>query len=259
MRVQGKGPNAAILVAVARAARGAGAAAYLVGGAVRDLLLSRDPVDLDVALEGPAGSAEAAVAALSSEPGWRGRARHESFGTATLEAPSGRRVDLAVTREERYPHPGSLPVVSPGVSIGSDLARRDFTIHAMAVPLGPRGIDGPLIDHEAKGHRVELVGTEALAGGPAHHLRVTLKSGAVRHVWVDAATGLVVRTVATRTVRRREVAIETTFGDFRETGGVTFARSIETSVRERPQRLRIVVESVEVNPALDEARFRMPR
>ena len=81
----------------------------------------------------------------------------------------------------------------------------------------------------------------------------------MRHVWVDAATGLVVRTSSTRKLRGHEVVLETVFGDYRETAGVAFARSIETAVRGRPQRLRIVVESVEVNPALDEARFRMPR
>jgi len=120
-------------------------------------------------------------------------------------------------------------------------------------------IEGPLVDWKAKGHAVELVGKESLPGGPAHRLKVTLKSGAVRHLWVDAATGLVVRTASTRAVRGREVAIETTLGDFRETGGVTFARSIETGVPGRPRRLRIVVESVEVNPALDDTRFRTPR
>ena len=129
---------------------------------------------------------------------------------------------------------------------------------AAALAAEQADIEGPLVDWKAKGHRVELVGTEALPGGPAHQLKVTLKSGAVRHVWVDAATGLVVRTASTRAVRGREVAFETTFGDFRETGGVTFARSIETGVRGRPRRLRIVVESVEVNPALDDTRFRMP-
>ena len=67
---------------------------------------------------------------------------------------------------------------------------------------------------------MELVGQEALPGGPAHRLKVTLKTGAVRHVWVDAATGLVVRTASTRTLRGREVTLETTFGDYRETGGV---------------------------------------
>jgi hypothetical protein len=128
-----------------------------------------------------------------------------------------------------------------------------------AVTAEQADIDGPLVDWKAKGHSVELVGSEALPGGPAHRLKVTLKSGGVREVWVDAATGLVVRTLAKRTLRGREVVLETTFGDYRETGGVAFARSIETGVPGRPRRLRIAVESVETNVPLDDARFRMPR
>jgi hypothetical protein len=120
-------------------------------------------------------------------------------------------------------------------------------------------IDGPLVDWKPKGHRVELVGTEALPGGRAHHLKVVLKSGGERDVWVDATTGLVVKTVSTRIWRGREVPIELTFADYRESGGVTFPRSLETGVPGRPRRLHIVVESVEVNPVLDDARFRMPR
>jgi hypothetical protein len=120
-------------------------------------------------------------------------------------------------------------------------------------------IDGPLVDWRAKGNRVELVGTDTVRGGRAHHLKVVLKSGAEREVWVDAATGLVVKTVSTRVWRGRAVSLETTFGDYRETGGVEFARSIETGAPGHPRRLHITVESVEVNPALDDARFRMPR
>jgi hypothetical protein len=62
-----------------------------------------------------------------------------------------------------------------------------------------------------------------------------------------------------RTLRGHEVALETDFGDYRKTSGVAFARSIESGVPGRPQRLRIVVESVEVNVPLDPDRFRMPR
>jgi len=120
-------------------------------------------------------------------------------------------------------------------------------------------IDGPLVDWKAKGHAVELVGKEVLPGGPAYRLKVTLKSGAVRHVWVDAASGLVVRTLSMRTLRGHEVALETVSGDYRETGGVAFARSIETGVPGRPRRLRILVETVEVNIPIDDSRFRMPR
>jgi hypothetical protein len=120
-------------------------------------------------------------------------------------------------------------------------------------------IEGPLVDWKAKGHKVELVGTASLPGGPAHELKVTLESGAVRRVFVDAATGFIVRMESTRRVRGHDVALETEFGDYRKTDGVAFPHSIEGSARGRPNRLRIVVDSVEVNPRLDESRFKMPR
>jgi len=127
-----------------------------------------------------------------------------------------------------------------------------------AVAAEQADIEGPLVDWKAKGHRVELAGKDPLPGGPAQRLQLTLKSGATRQVWLDAATGLVVRTLAMRTLRGREVALETDFGDYRQTSGVAFARSIETGVPGRPRRLRIVVESVEVNVPLDPDRFQMP-
>lgn len=135
----------ALLGSVAREGRAAGVEAYLVGGALRDVLLGRDPVDLDVALEGPVRAAVTLVSALQGL-GWACEARHDRFGTARLRAPSGERLDLAVTREETYAHPGALPVVKPGVPIVRDLARRDFTVHAMARRLGPGGFDDPILD-----------------------------------------------------------------------------------------------------------------
>ena len=50
----------------------------------------------------------------------------------------------------------------------------------------------------------------------------------------------------------------TTFGDYREMAGVLIAHSIEISVKGRPRRIRVVVEKIEIDPALDDARFRMP-
>ena len=120
-------------------------------------------------------------------------------------------------------------------------------------------IEGPLVDWKAKGHKVELVGKASLPGGPAHELKVTLKSGAVRRVFVDAATGFIVRVESTRRVRGHDVALETDFGDYRKVDGVAFPHSIDGSARGRPNRLRIVVDTVEVNPKIDESRFTMPR
>lgn len=107
---------------------------YLVGGAVRDLLLGRDRADVDLVVEGDA-------AALAERLG-AGGVSHERFATAKVEL-DGHEVDIASARSETYAHPGALPEVSPAATIEADLARRDFTINAMAVPLDgePRLID----------------------------------------------------------------------------------------------------------------------
>jgi tRNA nucleotidyltransferase (CCA-adding enzyme) len=102
------------------------APAYLVGGAVRDLLLGRGGADLDVAIEGDA-------AALTDLPGFS-LERDALFLTGRLEQDDVK-IDVAQTRAENYPRPGALPEVRPA-SIDEDLARRDFTINAMAFPLG---------------------------------------------------------------------------------------------------------------------------
>jgi tRNA nucleotidyltransferase (CCA-adding enzyme) len=102
-------------------------AVYLVGGAVRDLLLARPLVDIDLAIEGDA--AEIMPRAL---PGAKVTA-HARFGTATARV--GRvRIDAASTRTDTYVRPGALPKVAPA-SIDEDLRRRDFTMNALALRL----------------------------------------------------------------------------------------------------------------------------
>ncbi|HEU4760449.1 MAG TPA: hypothetical protein VFT91_10785 [Dehalococcoidia bacterium] len=114
-------------------------ALYLVGGAVRDLLLGADTLDLDLTLEGDAPSlAREAAAALGARC-----VVHPAFLTATLKG-EGFVLDLATARTETYARPGALPAVSPA-SIREDLLRRDFTVNATALPLtGPRR--GHLVD-----------------------------------------------------------------------------------------------------------------
>jgi tRNA nucleotidyltransferase (CCA-adding enzyme) len=103
--------------------------AWLVGGAVRDLLLGAHTVDLDVAIE---GDAREVARELATRVG--GEAiEHERFSTATVRA-DGLTVDLASTRRETYAEPGALPEVEPA-SLDEDLARRDFSVNAMAASL----------------------------------------------------------------------------------------------------------------------------
>jgi hypothetical protein len=134
-----------------------------------------------------------------------------------------------------------------------------MSAEAAAISAEQADFEGPLVDWKAKGNKVTLVGNAALPGGKAHELEVTLKSGVVRRVFVDAASGLVVKTASTRKVRGHDTAFEVVYGDYRETGGVRFSRAIDIGVRDRPQRLRIVVENVELNPPIDDSRFAAPR
>jgi tRNA nucleotidyltransferase (CCA-adding enzyme) len=103
--------------------------AYLVGGAVRDLLRGADGVDLDLAIEGDARSA---ARALAERLGGDAR-EHERFRTASVKTPD-LAFDLASTRRESYERPGALPTVEPA-RLSEDLRRRDFTINALAVGL----------------------------------------------------------------------------------------------------------------------------
>jgi len=119
---------------------------YLVGGAVRDVLMGEPNFDVDIAVE---GDGIALGQALARELGGR-VVPHEKFGTAIVLYGNGGRVDVATARTEFYDYPGALPTVEQA-SIRQDLYRRDFTINAMAVSL--KGADfGRLVDYFG-GHR----------------------------------------------------------------------------------------------------------
>ena len=113
--------------------------AYLVGGAVRDLLLYRPGFDIDLVV---VGDAEEYARALAER--LEGRVvSHGRFGTAVVHYGEGRHLDVAMARTERYPQPGALPEVSPAATIDEDLGRRDFTINAMAVSLPDQELIDP--------------------------------------------------------------------------------------------------------------------
>jgi hypothetical protein len=119
-------------------------------------------------------------------------------------------------------------------------------------------IEGPLLGWRAKGHAVTLVGRTTVAGRETYELRTILAGGAVRRDFVDAASFLLVRTDTARAIRGRMVPLETTFGDYREVGGLRFPFLIESRAQGRPQSLRIEVEQIELDPPIDDARFRQP-
>jgi tRNA nucleotidyltransferase (CCA-adding enzyme) len=103
---------------------------YLIGGCVRDILLGRPSLDIDVVLEGPAGTIVRAAAKLYKSK----LVSHPQFLTFTLRLRGGRHLDIATARTETYAEPAALPVVEPA-SLQEDLYRRDFSINAIALSL----------------------------------------------------------------------------------------------------------------------------
>jgi hypothetical protein len=119
-------------------------------------------------------------------------------------------------------------------------------------------LDGPLVDYVAKGVRVELVGGVKVEGRNVYELKVTRRSGDVEYDFLEAGSYLPVRVEARRTVRGTEVQLESTIGDYRESGGILWPYSIQNSVKGHPEKQTITVEKIEVNPAIDDTRFKMP-
>jgi hypothetical protein len=117
---------------------------------------------------------------------------------------------------------------------------------------------GLLFDYRRRGHRVELLGRGTVEGRDAYELEVTLPGGAVRQVWLDAETALELEVDATRVVAGRERRVQTFYRDWRTFGGLRVPSRQETRTEGSPELHALTVDSVRVNPSLDDARFARP-
>ncbi len=125
-------PAALILIfrQLGELADGLGVNLFLVGGVVRDLMLRRPNLDIDIVVEGDG----IALARAYSEA-YAGRCHcHEPFRTAVILTKEGYKLDIASTRMEYYDAPATLPKVEKS-SLKVDLYRRDFTINTLVVSL----------------------------------------------------------------------------------------------------------------------------
>ena len=128
------------LARIGKIAQRQNTSSYLVGGVIRDLLLKVDNLDLDIVVERDG----LALARVFADRFGGFITVHNRFYTANVGLRDGIKIDFATARRESYDRPGALPKVEKG-SIEEDLARRDFSINAIAVKLDP-GEFGRLVD-----------------------------------------------------------------------------------------------------------------
>ena len=143
-------------------------AVYVVGGAVRDLLLDGTPHELDFVVEGDA----VAVARRAAARAGGEVLVHDRFGTATVTTPEAT-FDLAGARRERYERPGALPEVELGASLREDLERRDFTVNAIALHLSDGELTWlPGAEEDLRAGRLRVLHDESFRDDPTRLLRL---------------------------------------------------------------------------------------
>ena len=133
-----------------------------------------------------------------------------------------------------------------------------FSPAEIKIAASQQELDGLLINAAAKGSQIRMEGMDSVNGVRAYKLRVALRDGNVRRVWVDAATFLDIKVDGARDVGGRSRAMTTLLSDYRRIDGVMIPFKMETHGDGLKDAERIVVEKVVINPDLPDTRFAKP-
>jgi photosystem II stability/assembly factor-like uncharacterized protein len=118
--------------------------------------------------------------------------------------------------------------------------------------------EGPLVHWQEKGHKVEYLGTEDVDGTPAHKIRVNLKDGDVKYLYLDPDYFLEIREVTVSRVRGAEQVIEQDLGSYQQVAGVWLPFSLDSGRPGRPRGSRLTLERAEANVTVDDSLFHFP-
>ena len=118
--------------------------------------------------------------------------------------------------------------------------------------------DGPLVDYQAKGNQIELVGKEKLDDKPVYRLKLTNKNGDVRFYFIDASTFLLLKWEGRRKTEEQELPWESFFSEFHEVQGLKYPFRIDQGSPGTEIKQTLIAEKIEIDPAIDDSRFAKP-
>lgn len=212
------------------------------------------------------------IAARGGLSAWR--EIHTMTMTGKMDAGSKQNVQLPFVMQLKRPRMSRLEIEFAGktalqVYDGTNgwkvrpfLGRKQvepFTLAETETASEQEQLDGYLIDHEAKGVKVEFQGTEAVEGRTAYKLKLTMKNNQVRHLWVDSQSFLEVKLEGIpRRLDGKMRGVEVYYRDYRSVGGLKIPFVIETVVENVLPSRKINIESVVLNPKLAESAFGKP-
>lgn len=212
------------------------------------------------------------VAARGGLQAWRGVSTLVLSGQ--MEAGGKKNTELPFVMEMKRPHKSRLEIRfqdqtaiqvydgTQGWKVRPFLGRNEvepFTPDEASQAANWAELDGPLVDYASKGTRIALEGTEAVEGHPAYKLKLTLKDGVVRHVWIDAGNFLE-RKIDGDPHRldgkMRNVAIF--YRDYRSENGLKIPHVLETVIDGGKLPHKMTIQRVTVNQPLADTQFGKP-
>jgi outer membrane lipoprotein-sorting protein len=118
--------------------------------------------------------------------------------------------------------------------------------------------DGPLVDYQTKGHKIELVGKEKVGGTEVYHLRLTKKGGSIEHYYLDTESGIEVKRTVDVDAGGMTQTVETELSNFKPVEGIMIPHLMKQSVNGTPV-AQMTVEKIEFNAPIEDSIFRMPK
>ena len=118
--------------------------------------------------------------------------------------------------------------------------------------------DGPLVNYQQKGNKVEYIGLDPVEGTDAHKLKVTKKNGDVYYYYMDTDYFVPIKIETQRMIRGEQREYETSIGDYKEVGGVYIPFSFESNVKGSANKQKVTYETIEANVQLADSRFVPP-
>ena len=135
-----------------------------------------------------------------------------------------------------------------------------FTADELKAEAQKSDLDGPLVDYAAKGTKIESAGVEKIEGHDCYKLKLTLKNADVQYVWIDTQSFLDVK--VSGTPRRMDGRMHNVYiyqRDFKTVQGLVFPQVLETAVDGYRDTHKMVIESLVINPKLDDSLFKKPQ
>jgi outer membrane lipoprotein-sorting protein len=119
-------------------------------------------------------------------------------------------------------------------------------------------IDGPLVDYAQKGHKAELVGHDDVEGTDCYKIKLTLKNGDIRYIYLDTDSMMEIKEESQTYIRGAIREGETYYGDYEKVDDLYEPFAIESGQKGDPDRQKLTVEKVEFNVPVEDSIFAMP-